>query len=328
MSWSRIWGHALQKEHFQRILALGRVHHAYLFSGPSGVGKRTFSFEAAKALLCLEGKEEACDHCQSCILFERSAHPDFFLLAPERGSIGIDAVRGFVQRLSLKRILSSFKVGIIDEAEKLTEEAANCLLKTVEEPPQGVVLFLVTSQVIALPQTLLSRCQHFVFSPLPERVIAEYLEKEQGIESSRASTIAFFSLGSVGEALRCVQGKDLGKEVRAFLKDVWRGDVFQAGLRLLEHREELPKILSFLARYFRDALFFSLLGDRSSNVLFSSREDRTCIEELASLGPQALRKSLECLNAFFRDILNNVCWDVAAFHFLLELLLGLRGDFV
>ncbi|MEN3202156.1 MAG: DNA polymerase III subunit delta' [Atribacterota bacterium] len=322
MGWSRIWGHTFQKEYFQRVLSLGKVHHAYLFSGPSGVGKRTLALEIAKTLLCLESWEEACNRCQSCLLFARSAHPDFFLVEPEKNSIGIDAIRDFVQRLSLKRVLSPFRVGIVDEAEKLTEEAANCLLKTVEEPPEGVVLFLVTSQAITLPQTLLSRCQHLVFPSLPERLVAEYLEKEKGIEPSRAYTVALFSLGSIGEALRYAWGKNLEEEVRAFLNNVRGGDVFRAGLWLLEHREDLPRVLSVLAKYFRDALFFCLLKHHYNNGLALSVEDRVCIENLASLGPQVLRKSLDALGVFLRDILANTCWDVAAFHFLLEL----RGE--
>lgn len=319
MSWSRVWGHTFQKEYFQRVLSLGKVHHAYLFSGPSGVGKRTLALEIAKTLLCLESQKEACNHCQSCLLFARSAHPDFFLIEPEKNSIGIDTVRDFVQHLSLKRVLSPFRVGIVDEAEKLTEEAANCLLKTVEEPPERVVLFLVTSQVTTLPQTLLSRCQHLVFPSLPERLVAEYLEKEKGIEPSRAYTVALFSLGSIDEALRYVKGKDFGEEVRVFLDNVRNGDLFGAGLWLSEHREELPRILSALARYFRDALFFCLLRRHCSDGLMLPVEDRVCIENLASLGPQALRKSLDALGVFLRDILANTCWDVAAFHFLLEL---------
>lgn len=322
MGWSRIWGHAFQKEYFQRMLSLGRMHHAYLFSGPSGVGKRTLALEVAKTLLCLENQKEACDRCQSCLLFARSVHPDFFLVGPEKGSIGIDKVRDFVQRLSLKRVLSSFRVGVVDEAERLTEEAANCLLKTVEEPPEGVILFLVTSQPIALPQTLLSRCQHLVFSWLPERLVAEYLEKEKGVESSRAYTVALLSLGSIGEALSYIEKRDLGEGIRAFLKDVRDGNVFKAGLWLSEHREDLRRILSVLARYFRDALFFSLLGYHQSSVLVLPEEDRACIEELASFGSQALRRSLGHLNAFLQDILANASWDVAAFHFLLEL----RGE--
>lgn len=304
------------------MLSLGKMHHAYLLSGPSGVGKRTLAVEVAKALLCLGGQKEACDRCRSCLLFEHSVHPDFFLVEPEKGSIGIDTVRDFAQRLSLKRVLSSFRVGIVDEAERLTEEAVNCLLKTVEEPPEGVILFLVTSQLSALPQTLLSRCQHLVFSPLPERVIAEYLEKEKGIEPSRAYTIALLSLGSIGEALSYIEERDLGEEIRAFLRNVRDGDVFGAGLWLSERREELLKILSILARYFRDALFFSLLGYHQSSVLALPEEYKTYIEELASFGSQALRKSLEHLNAFLQDVLTNACWDVAAFHFLL----GLRGE--
>lgn len=322
MVWSRIRGHAFQKEYFQRALSLEKVHHAYLFSGPSGVGKRTLAFAVARSLLCLEPQGKACGHCQSCLLFEHSAHPDFFFLRPEGSSIGIDAVRDLVQRLSLKRVLSPFRIGIIDEAERLTEEAANCLLKTVEEPPEGVVLFLVTSQVAAIPKTLLSRCQHLVFSSLPERLVAEYLIEEENVEPSKAYAAAFFSSGSIGEALRCVQKENFGEGIRTFLRSVRKGNIFEAGLWLFEHKEDLPQVLSILAHYLRDALFFHMLGERYKELSLLPEEDRTLLRELASLGPQVLRKALGILGTFLDDIRANIYWDVACFHFLLEL----RGE--
>lgn len=323
MSWSRIRGHAFQKAYFKRALSLGKVHHAYLLSGPSGVGKKALALEVARALLCLQGQGEACGSCRSCLLFERSAHPDFFLLEPEKNTIGIDAVRQLIQRLSLKRVLSPFRIGVIDEVERLTEEAANCLLKTVEEPPEGVVLFLVTSRVAALPQTLLSRCQHLVFSGLPERLVAEYLVEEEHVEPAWACAVARFSSGSIGEALRSIREGNCGEEIWMFLKDVREGKLFQAGSWLSERREELPRVFSVLARYFRDALFFRLLGNHHREVLaFLPEKDRARVRELASLGPEKLRKALDLLGAFFEDIRTNVSWDVACFHFLLQL----RGE--
>lgn len=324
MGWSRIWGHAFQKAYFRQVLASGRISHAYLFSGPPGVGKKTFALEVARALLCLESQEEACGRCQSCLSFEHAVHPDFFLLEPEKHTIGIDAVREFLQRISLKRVLASWRVGIIDDAEKLTEEAANCLLKTVEEPPEQVVLFLVTSQVAALPQTLSSRCQHLVFSPLPEEVIAEYLVRERGVEPAFGSVVALLALGSIGEALRYAQGWDFIRGIRTLLSNLREGDIFQAALWLSEHREELPRVLHVLARYFRDALFLRLFGRSFPGVLGLFGEEQSEVEKLALLGPQKLKKILKILGTFSQDVSTNASWDVALFHFLFEL----RGELV
>jgi DNA polymerase-3 subunit delta' len=323
MFWPQILGHVMQKELLSHALMSRRVHHAYLFFGPSGVGKKTLALEVAKALLCSESPDAGCGRCRSCLLFDASLHPDFFLISPKTGTIGIDEVRDLIERLALKRVLSPFRIGLIDEAEKLTEEAANCLLKTVEEPPEGVVLFLVTSQVLALPGTLVSRCQKLAFSALPEELVARYLEEHEGLSPDLARALAFASSGSIGEALRLARGmEDTLFAVRSFLETVQEGDIFRAGFWLSQHREELHRILPLLAGYLRDALFVRLLGDRYHRATVLSREDRCLVERLAHLDSGALRRALVALGTFSEDILSNAQWDVACFHFLLKL----RGE--
>lgn len=323
MFWPQILGHVMQKEFLARVLVSRRVHHAYLFFGPSGVGKKTLALEVAKALLCPESLDAGCNRCRSCLLFDASLHPDFFLISPKTNTIGIDEVRDLIERLALKRVLSPFRIGLIDEAEKLTEEAANCLLKTVEEPPEGVVLFLVASQVLALPRTLVSRCQKIAFAALPEELVAKYLEEHKGLNPDLARVLAFASSGSIGEALHLAQGmEDALFAVRSFLETVQEGDIFQAGFWLSQHREELRRILPLLAGYLRDALFVRLLGDCYHRVAVLSQEDRGFVERLARLDSGALRRALAALGTFSEDILANAQWDVACFHFLLKL----RGE--
>lgn len=320
MGWDKVFGHELQKNFFQRILALERVHHAYLFSGPSGIGKKALALEVAKVLLCLDSREESCNRCKSCELFGRSLHPDFFFLNPEGNSLGIEAARDLVKKLSLKRVLSPFRVGIIDEAEKLTEEAANCLLKTVEEPKEGVVLFIVTSRVSALPETLVSRCQKVVFSPLSEVSVEQYLREERGLEPDRARFLALLSGGSIGQALFLAsRGEGIFEEVQKFFKVVQNPEsIFELGPWLSEHREDLPTFLSFLLRLLRDALFFSSSEGDSASFFNLPKDVQSVVENLALWGKEKLLRSITSLLTFLEDLSFNVQWDIASFHFLLQ----------
>ncbi len=320
MGWDKIFGHELQKSFFQRIIALKKIHHAYLFSGPSGIGKKTLALEVAKTLLCLISGEESCDRCKSCKLFEQSLHPDFFFLNPEGNSLGIEAARDLVKKLSLKRVLSPFRVGVIDEAEKLTEEAANCLLKTVEEPPEKAVLFIVTSRVSALPETLVSRCQRAVFSPLSEMSVEQYLREERDLEPDKARFLALLSGGSIGQALFLTsRGESVVEEIQNFFERAQdpKG-IFDLGPWLSEHREDLAIFLSFLLRLLRDALFLPLFEGNSTPFFNLPKDAQGMIENLAQWGQKKLLHSITSLETFLEDLSLNVQWDIASFHFLLQ----------
>ncbi len=152
-----------------------------LFSGPSRVGKTTFALELVKLLNCLNPTEEgSCDRCENCRLIINLTHPDISFLFPSGDYLKIDEIRSFVRWLNFKPLMGKMKVGIIEEAEKLTEEAANCLLKTLEEPPGESMVILITSQQA-------SSFTHYNFSlssggvsPLSSSEISNYLVEKKG----------------------------------------------------------------------------------------------------------------------------------------------------
>lgn len=172
MNWLGIVGHDRQKQGMERILVKRRLGQAYLLTGPSGVGKRQFAKALCSALLCLKnsGQPElgACGACESCSLCERDSHPDLLTVCKpeERSEFPVKLMQEFCAGFYLKPMVSGRKVAILDDADSLNQESANCFLKTLEEPPPGMVVFLVGERLEKQLQTVLSRCQQIPFGPL------------------------------------------------------------------------------------------------------------------------------------------------------------------
>jgi DNA polymerase-3 subunit delta' len=167
---------ASQSSRFQAARNAGRVGHAWLLSGPQGVGKRQFADWMAAALLCEspDSAGNACGRCRSCVLFVAGSHPDRFVLSPEpdKRDIAIDAVRELCERLALSAQLRRAKVACIDTADELNANGVNALLKTIEEPPADAYLLLLSSRPLSLPATLRSRCQRVNFA-VPDGALAD-----------------------------------------------------------------------------------------------------------------------------------------------------------
>jgi DNA polymerase-3 subunit delta' len=213
--WQGIRGQDDAVEQFRAALASGRLATTYLFVGPDGVGKRTFALKLAKVLFCPDADKSAmlpCGRCESCRLAEAGTHPDLHLVARKPDDsvlkleyfIGRDGYRhreGLCFELSLRPLVSSRKVAIIDEADLLNPESANALLKTLEEPPPGAVIILLGTSRSRQLSTILSRSQLVRFHPLAPAEMAEVLAEQKLVSDSvSASELAARSEGSVTRA--------------------------------------------------------------------------------------------------------------------------------
>ncbi len=201
----RIAGHERVVSAVRRALGSARTHHAYLFTGPEGVGKRLLALTLAKAVNCLHSDAELrpCDECRECQSIDAGRHPDVVVLTPDtskaRWVIKIEGVRQLVQQVRYKPYQGRRRVGIIDFAETLTEEGANAFLKTLEEPTGESMFVLVSAQPQRLLDTIRSRCQQLRFGPLPQATV-ERLCVEHGMDPKDATVLAGFSDGSVSRA--------------------------------------------------------------------------------------------------------------------------------
>ena len=217
--WNTI-GHERAVTSLKRALELGRMSHAYLVAGPARVGKMTMALDLAAALNCA-GSDRPCGQCGQCGRIAGGLHTDVRVLGLEgdeedqgrsRLSIGIDQVREVRKEASLKPFEGRSRVFIFDGAEHLTEEAANSLLKLLEEPPDQVLLVLLTSDQVAVPSTIVSRCRLLELRPLPLPTVANALRDGHGADPDTATEITRLSGGRLGWALEAVARPEVLEE--------------------------------------------------------------------------------------------------------------------
>lgn len=209
-----VFGASAVEERFRQTLARGRLASTYLFVGPGGVGKRLFALRLARALLCLEPDGlRACGRCDSCRLDSAGTHPDLLQVAKPEGKstlplelfLGKPDARGrsgLCHDLALRPLVGTRRVAVIDDADHFSIESANCLLKTLEEPPPHSVLFLVGTSLARQLPTIRSRSQVVRFAPLAEEEVAAILQgAPHHMPPEEASLLAAASGGSVAGAL-------------------------------------------------------------------------------------------------------------------------------
>ena len=233
--WQTI-GHDKAVNVLSRSMDSGRLSHAYLLAGPRHVGKMTLAMDLAKALNCLED-DKPCGECGQCTRIDRRLHADVQVVGmeagepgegPRRVTIGIDQVRDVQKEASLKPYEGRYRVFIFDEAERMSEDAANSLLKTLEEPPDQVVLVLLAPDAGALLPTLVSRCQVLELRPVPRALIAAELEAHHGVDGARADEIARLSGGRPGWAISAAAGPEILESLSEKLGSFQ--DIVQSGL--------------------------------------------------------------------------------------------------
>ncbi|MBI4129020.1 MAG: DNA polymerase III subunit delta' [Parcubacteria group bacterium] len=209
METDRIVGHDAVVAHLARRKSRKRLPHALLFIGPEGIGKRQVALKLARAILCQnadthgdDGTLFSCGNCVFCEAFGSGTHPDFLSLMPEegeRGEIPIRDIRELRRALTLRSGFGGQKVVVIDEAHRMTHEAANAFLKTLEEPKGDVLFLLISHHPQAILSTIRSRTEILSFRPVRQQEIAAWLA-QKGLPRERAVTLARLSLGRPGRA--------------------------------------------------------------------------------------------------------------------------------
>ena len=176
----------------------GKYSHSYLFLGTQGIGKKLIAREFAKMILC-DGEEKYCGKCKSCIEFDSGNNPDFLEIEPDGNNVKIEQIREMQRKIVEQPIISKQKVYIIDNSDSMTREAQNCLLKTLEEPPEFATIILIGANESSFLSTIKSRCTIIKFNPIQDDQIKKYIKEKYEMDNISES-IVLASSGSIGKA--------------------------------------------------------------------------------------------------------------------------------
>lgn len=263
-SWKNIFGNAPRIEHLKKILSEKKFPHAVIFSGLAGIGKRKIAENCAAALLCENPSGgEACGVCHSCKILAANNHPDFYVVEPEKSksapNIKISQIRALQNEVLLQPNISACRVVIIDGAEFMNNAAANCLLKTLEEPTGQTIFILTTANRAGLLMTLRSRCGTVNFEKIPAAQIQAALEQRDA-DFERAKIISLISAGSFGRALKLEEsgGYEIRNDALIFLENLLAKkftveDIFSKGKTFSDgSRENFSDFVTYIQKILRD----------------------------------------------------------------------------
>ena len=222
MNFDNVIGNDNIKELLCNSIELNNFVHSYMFVGPDGIGKSMFAKDFAKMLLCMS-EQRACNNCSSCIKFNSNNHPDFVIINSDDGkSIKINQIRIMQEQIAEKPIIANRKVYIINDSDLMTVEAQNCLLKTLEEPPEYAVIILVLSNENKLLNTIKSRCTKIVFHKLNNEQLLQYAKQNNiSVNNDLLDTCD----GSISNLLQLQLNVDLYSSLDLIINDFRSKDI-------------------------------------------------------------------------------------------------------
>ncbi len=242
-----ILGNEKNKNILEKSIELNKTSHSYIFWGTEGIGKKIIAKEFAKKILCIQNHDYNCK-CKSCIEFDSNNNPDFQLIEATDGKIKIEQVREMQKKISEKPIISDKKVYIINDAGTMTKEAQNCLLKTLEEPPEYITIILICSNEDNLLSTIKSRCTRMYFEPIKEEEIKKYIELNFP-EQQISEKIISLSQGSIGKTIKLNEKKYIYENIEDILLSMQKKDlieIVQMSTEIYKAKEEINPILEYI----------------------------------------------------------------------------------
>jgi len=261
-------------DHFNKAIKADHLSHAYIFTGQEGVGKTLFTKEFAKALNCKNSENDSCNSCTNCNRIEMLNHPDVFWIEREEKAkfIKIENIRNLQNSVRLSPLESEYKIFIIKEADRMNEEASNCLLKTLEEPSPNTIIILIANSIAPIKDTIRSRCQIIRFQPIPSRIIESQLTDKSDADANKIGWISRFCNGSLANALHLLDDNhyEMNSDIvtrmtepdidnLAFAEEVI-DSYLSAGDSLEEKRQILKSILHCILQLYRDLLLVKVMN--------------------------------------------------------------------
>ncbi|SFA84645.1 DNA polymerase-3 subunit delta' [Acetitomaculum ruminis DSM 5522] len=310
-----IFGNEKIIESLKYSIKNGKVHQAYIFAGASGMGKKTLAKAFAKTLLCKEGKEDACGECRSCLEVESDNNPDLVFIRHEKTVIGVDDVRQQLNdSINIKPFDNKYKVYIIPQADKLTVQAQNAILKTIEEPPEYAVVILLVENADNMLDTINSRCVTVNLCPLKDEIIRQYLKDNYDLSEEDLAIYTSFAQGNLGKAIKSAESEDF-REIKTLAMELVKKisnfeyyEVINLVYYVEKHKVSINDFLDLLMIWYRDLLLFKAVND--ANGLILKNEVATISAQAGECSYNGIQTILESIEKAKQRLNANVNLDL------------------
>lgn len=338
MESARVLGQNHIVKHFENAIKMGKISHAYIINGEEGTGKMRLAVAFAKALQCVENNPEfyadhnlqfdfgvedtekavtgrACGKCKSCKQTDSKNQPDIKYVTYEKSGIGVDEIREQINDdIDIKPYSSRYKIYIVADSEKMTVQAQNALLKTIEEPPEYAIIILLTTNADMFLPTILSRCVLLNIRPVKEETIKNQLMSEYGVSNYEANVAAVFSGGNPGKAVKLATSeefKELKQHVVGMLMSLERGgmDIITGYIKEAgSFKKQMDEYFSLMRIWFRDVLMYKVTKDIDGLIF---QDDYKFIQEMSDkISYFDLNNILKAIDYAENRIKSNVNFDV------------------
>lgn len=311
-----IIGHEKVREHLQNAIKFNKISHAYIINGTQGIGKNMLADVFSKTVQCEKNGIEPCNECHSCIQADSNNHPDIIRITHEKpASIGVDDVRGqLVGDIQIRPYSSRYKIYIIDDADKMTMQAQNAVLKTVEEPPEYGIIIMLTENADSLLPTILSRCIRLDLTPVNSVLIQDYLIAKFRIPDYEARFAASFANGCVGRAESIIasdsfiQMKDSALHLLRYASQMTVTELIGAVKNTVGYKNSIDDYLDLLAMWYRDVLMFKSTND--ANLLIFKDELKTIRRQASLSSYEGIQDIITALDKAKKRLRANVNFEL------------------
>ncbi len=305
------------KEHLGNAIRMNKVSHAYIINGERNAGKEFIAKTFAMALQCENRQDiEPCGECHSCRQALGGNHPDIIFVTHEKpGSIGVDDIRSQINGdVAIKPYSGPKKIYIVNEGEKMTVQAQNALLKTLEEPPQYAVILILTTNVDTFLPTILSRCVTLNMKPVKDSQIRKYLMGNMEIPDYKADICVAFARGNLGKARLLAKSEEFDKvkeeaiTLLKYINEMELSEVVTAIKKINEYKLDVNDYLDILSIWYRDVLLFKATHD-VNNLIF--KEEIQYIKKVADRSAyEGIEKIIDALEKSKQRLSANVNFDL------------------
>lgn len=312
-----IVGQEQLKEHLENAIRMNKISHAYIINGERNAGKEFIAKTFAMALQCENRQEEEpCQECHSCKQAQSGNHPDIIFISHEKpGTIGVEDIRKQINGdVSIKPYSGPKKIYIMNEGEKMTVQAQNALLKTLEEPPEYAVILILTTNVNSLLPTILSRCVVLNMKPVRDDQIKSFLMETMAIPDYKADICVAFARGNLGKARLLAKSEEFDKvkeeaiTLLKYINEMELSEIVAAIKKINEYKFDVNDYMDILSIWYRDVLLFKATHD-ANHLIF--REEIQYIRKVADRSTyEGIEKIIDALEKSKQRLSANVNFDL------------------